>query len=111
MKKIFLLLSACALFFISCSKENTSAAAPDDMASTTFEAMQETNVSHYIIQTSADGRQWRESAVILTDDQGGNKTYTANFSISQYRGKFYTQIVAVDKDGRESYSAVKITNF
>lgn len=109
MKKILLaLLVGVVLTTISCEREVVAPPATDIFLHFDFSVGEQESVSHYIIQTSADGVIWKDSGMIFATTNMEEK-YQIDINANSLFGSqmyVYTRIKSVDIDTKESFSEV-----
>ena len=72
---------------------------------------QEINSSHFIIERSADGRNWQSIASIAAAGNSSNHLEYTAYDNLPLNGSSYYRIKQVDKDGRLQVSVVRPVNF
>ena len=72
---------------------------------------QEFNSSHFIIERSADGRNWQSLASIAAAGNSSNHLEYTAYDNLPLNGTSYYRIKEVDKDGRLQVSVVRPVNF
>lgn len=69
-----------------------------------FDVEEQASVSHYVIQTSKDGKVFQDKGSINADNSKVSTTY--NIQVQQDEGRFYLRIKSVDIDNQFDYSKV-----
>ncbi len=70
---------------------------------------EELNFSHFIIERSTDGKEYKETALIFADAHSINYTYSYAEPVNQNASGFlYYRLKMVDRDATFKYSAIRI---
>ena len=77
----------------------------DCQASLEWKTAAEVNTSHFEIESSSDGRNFRSIGRVEAQGNGNGRTY--GFRTAQVPGRFYYRLKMADRDGRFTYSPVK----
>jgi predicted RecA/RadA family phage recombinase len=93
----FTLLSASLLSF--------QAAAKDCQADLEWKTASEVNTSHFEVESSSDGRNFRAIGRVEAQGNGNGRTY--GFRAAQVPGRSYYRLKMADLDGKFTYSPVK----
>jgi hypothetical protein len=105
MKSLFVLLIAVVALFSSCQKQNVDIPVDDQPVTmiVSFDALEQVNVSHYKVEVSADGVNFKEMLTILTEDGVAESKY-ANLPIdvTEFKGNIYARVKSFDKAGNVS---------
>lgn len=73
-----------------------------------FEVDEQNNVSHYVAQTSIDGKTFTDKGIAFADN---SKARTYNLYVqTQYSKHIYVRIMAVDFNGDTDYSPISWVN-
>lgn len=70
---------------------------------------EEINFSHFIVERSVDGKEYKESALVFADAHSVDYKYSYAESVNQSAsGLLYYRLKMVDRDGTYKFSAVRI---
>ena len=87
-----------------------SAILNNSKADLTWKTVSETNVSHFKIEKSLDGKNFSEAGIVFAT---GNESDVTIYSFSdrinaEFEGVIYYRILSVDLDGKFQYSAIRM---
>jgi hypothetical protein len=70
---------------------------------------EEMNFSHFVIERSTNGTDYKEIAMIFADEAGGKNAYEYGDNVNKNAsGLIYYRLKMIDRDGTAKYSAVRI---
>jgi hypothetical protein len=75
----------------------------------TWESSMETNFSHYIVERSTDGKEYKQVTMVFSEEEEPKPVYNYSENVSaSAQGLVYFRLKMVDRDGKFTYSSVKI---
>jgi len=84
----------------------------DSKVDLTWKTAEELNFSHFVIERSTDGTNYKEIAMVFADAKESGNEYEYKDAVGNHAsGLMYYRLKMVDRDGSGKYSKVRIVKF